>query len=193
MMQVANDPNALPAGCVRLEYIESTGEQYIETTYRPVPSDEIFIDYLFRTNGGSVGLAVFSAGTGSIQFCMIINSQNVWTRFFDTAGIPIRLNDIDTFYELHFYGGEYTINGEKFMNKVKEGIVDTNLFLFLRANGKQPLIGYIGEVTARREGEDIMHLIPILDPSGTPCMYDTVAKKFHYNKGAGRFTYKIAE
>lgn len=192
-MQVANDQNALPAGCVRCEYLESTGEQYIETTYSPVQGDELFIDYILRGSGGSVGCSVFSAGKGSIQFCMIINTQSAWTRFLGTSGTPVGVISIGTLYELRFYGDKYTINGEEFKNEVKEGIVGTNLFLFIRANGKQPLIGCIGKVTARREGEDIMHLIPILDPSGTPCMYDTVAKIYHYNKGTGQFAYKLLE
>lgn len=35
----------------------------------------------------------------------------------------------------------------------------------------------------------ILNLIPVLDPSGRPCMYDLVTKKPFYNQGTGEFTY----
>lgn len=35
--------------------------------------------------------------------------------------------------------------------------------------------------------ELIMNLLPCLDKNGTPCMYDTVKRKFHYNEGTGEF------
>lgn len=37
-----------------------------------------------------------------------------------------------------------------------------------------------------------MHLIPALDKSGTPCMYDVIGGKPYYNAGTGQFLYKLA-
>lgn len=37
-----------------------------------------------------------------------------------------------------------------------------------------------------------MHLIPALDKSGTPCMYDAIGGKAYYNAGTGQFLYKLA-
>lgn len=38
-------------------------------------------------------------------------------------------------------------------------------------------------------GELIYHLIPALDPTGAPCMFDIVSKTPFYNAGTGDFTY----
>ena len=33
----------------------------------------------------------------------------------------------------------------------------------------------------------VRDMIPVLDPTGTPCMYDKVEGKFYYNSGTGDF------
>ena len=43
------------------------------------------------------------------------------------------------------------------------------------------------------KGEYVQNLVPILDSNGTPCLYDIVKRRFHYNQGTGDFKYKIAE
>jgi hypothetical protein len=47
-----------------------------------------------------------------------------------------------------------------------------------------------------KDGNEVQHLVPILDQDGIPCMYDLVGKRFHYNARTNRqdnFRYKIAE
>ena len=38
----------------------------------------------------------------------------------------------------------------------------------------------------------MIDLIPSIDPSGMPCMYDTISKHPLYNKGTGEFLYELA-
>lgn len=37
----------------------------------------------------------------------------------------------------------------------------------------------------------VLDFVPVLDANGTPCMYDTVSKTCFYNKGTGTFGYRI--
>jgi hypothetical protein len=42
------------------------------------------------------------------------------------------------------------------------------------------------------QGATVIHdLVPVLDDTGTPCMYDKVSKQCFYNKGTGSFGYRI--
>lgn len=42
------------------------------------------------------------------------------------------------------------------------------------------------------QGSDVRHdLVPVLDDTGTPCMYDKVSKQCFYNSGKGTFGYRI--
>lgn len=36
----------------------------------------------------------------------------------------------------------------------------------------------------------VQHLIPALDPTGRPCMFDLVQRKPYYNQGTGEFLYE---
>ena len=40
-----------------------------------------------------------------------------------------------------------------------------------------------------RNGTLAQHLIPVLDRSGVPCLYDTVTRTLIYNAGTGTFNY----
>ena len=49
----------------------------------------------------------------------------------------------------------------------------------------------MGELIIFNSENKTLHLLPILDTNGVACMYDTVAKKYHYNKGTGDFLYEL--
>ena len=41
--------------------------------------------------------------------------------------------------------------------------------------------------------QHVFDCVPALDPTGTPCMYDTVSRKPFYNSGTGDFLYPTNE
>ena len=75
----------------------------------------------------------------------------------------------------------------------RKGHVNTNLYLFIRANLQQGFAGKILGFQAERSGETILNLAPALRSSdGKPGMLDTVSKKFYVNQGTGEFLYELA-
>ena len=85
--------------------------------------------------------------------------------------------------------------GAEIMDEVYKGKghVDTNLYLFTRANLQYGFAGKILGFQAYRSGKTILNLVPALRSSdGKPGMLDTVSKKFYVNKGTGEFLYELA-
>ena len=66
------------------------------------------------------------------------------------------------------------------------------MYLFW-GNGTSRLksISRIYDFKIYENGNIVMNLIPCLDPSGVPCMYDTISRTTFYNAGTGQFTYQV--
>ena len=68
-----------------------------------------------------------------------------------------------------------------------------NMFLFALNNTGTPF-GYYPDMKLYdwkywRNGTLAQHLVPVLDRSGVPCMYDTISRTLKYNAGTGTFDY----
>lgn len=194
MMQQESDPNVLPAGCVRCEYLESTGTQWIDTEYYIEIGDEIFINSVSSKMVTQASL--LSSGTGDYQTILLTigSPKGYYYKYFATGKAREITYDYTKFHHIRITNdGRIYVNDRDY--KVSEPISQTNtqLFLLKRANNSSYWRGTIGDFVVSKNEEDMLHLLPILDPNGTPCMYDTVKKKFYYNKGTGEFLYKILE
>ena len=67
-----------------------------------------------------------------------------------------------------------------------------SLYLFAynnKGNAGQKSNCRLGIVKFTKNGDIIKELVPALDSSGRPCMYDTVSKQAFYNQGTGEFLY----
>lgn len=192
MMQQESDANALPAGCVRCEYLESTGTQWIDTGYYTIVGDEINIMNLSAKGGSSCAI---SSGIDTYQLILLCNVTYMWLRYFTRVtnlSYKIVLNQ--------YYTIKITKNGELFVDGVYRGTNNHSefgetlepLYLFKRSNSTtQNFRGTMGELIIFNSENKTLHLLPILDTNGVACMYDTVAKKYHYNKGTGDFLYEL--
>lgn len=216
MSQVASDPNALPAGCVRLEYIEGTGTQWIDTEKVVYANEDLLLDYELQNMVGNQVImgwrykGIYSA-TSQCYVNYNVSITNPFTvLFFGTpaienngveimSGVRVRL-EVSTRSKKIFIDGVATdgkydetftlpYDGEK-------GSVFNNYLFALNNKGVASATSKVRiyEYSLKdHNGNYTQHLIPILDSQNIPCMYDTVSKKFHYNKGTGQFLYKLAE
>lgn len=194
MAQVASDPNALPDGCVRCEYLESTGSQWIDTGYTPTRGDELEIDR-YKIITSTTSPTLFGAGDGGIQLVAVHNSVALYLRYFAVqAAYNSNIQYMRQYSLLVKQNGDIYLDGKYYAtSNTGNGDVNTTLAIFNRGNRTSIFKGYIGTVTITRDNVRVVHLIPCLDANATPCYYDTVNKKFHYNQGTGTFLYKIAE
>lgn len=215
MMQVESDLNAIPAGCVRCEYLESyvdannSNGQYIDTE-KKLNKEEIFgykVSFLIPpTTGAEKGVNGWQKD-GPNDGCYI----RVFTNYFDIAcgnvfHGKINFDSVDDTFDIEFNPVTKKVSVNKsvlpydfylFSPYGYDGNAFHTLCLFT-ANVGSPWSGASMRVydywVKDKDGKYTQYLVPILDENGKPCMYDTVNKKYHYNKRTNRtedFRYEI--
>ena len=187
--------SALPPGYTELEYLESTGTQYIDTEI--IGKTGVSIEATFkvldltktRTIGVTDGINRLSlllptAGTG-----YLVNQIGNINKIVTTH----RLNVGDTATTKQD-GGKLYLNGE-LIDTVTPNTFNTNMTIYMFAQHANQMVSFdisrIYNVKIWENGELVRNFIPCLDNTGTPCMYDTVTKTCFYNQGTGEFLYKI--
>lgn len=177
----ANIPNEYE----EVEYIESTGTQYIDTNYTPVQGDDLeFKNVTINTFNG----ALFSAGTESYQLILLGLGSVCYYKYFQTG------NAAASSFSTITNGNIKVLNGNLYINNVLKveanygGAVNTTLNIFQRANNTSNLIGKIGEIIISNNGIIKRDFIPCYRKSDNVAgLYDLVNNTFYTNQGTGNF------
>ena len=184
----------------KLAFLQSDGKQYLSIDdYIPQIGDSLSTNFVRMYN--NIGI-IFSAGTGNSQFIAMAGDYQskavVYMKYF-TSGYAARKENAgkrEKPYNIRFFSdGKIMFDGYKIMDEVYKDKhpVNTNMYLFIRANLTQGFAGKILGFQADRSGETILNLVPALRSSdGKPGMLDTVSKKFYVNQGTGEFLYELA-
>ena len=191
--RAARHIEGLPDGYTTLEYIQSSGTQYIDTGRKLTQDSDITIDFMI------VGEINRNAGIfGSRQSA----SQNNLTLFQGVS--PSVFSGDFSEYRKHRFAADSSLERTKIqMNKngvwvndiLKKSWSDiadfetpTNGLLFDVGNNNWSGNKAVMRLYSYTDG-DAQQLVPCLDSAGTPCMYDLVGKTALYNQGAGSFTW----
>ena len=181
-----------------IEYIESTGTQYIDTGFMPNQNSGMEIDvYSIRSNDPNFA-GVFD---GTYFWGCNANSGVSTTNFIVSNG------SASNYWRAQgiFGGGtgryQITIDKANMSIKASNGQIYTrtsaqsafqitgyDLWLFAD-NRARPQLSSTRIYGCKLYDNDtlVRDFIPVLDPNGTPCMYDNVSKTFFYNAGTGNF------
>ena len=175
----------IPSEYEEVEYIESTGTQYIDTNYTPVQGDDLeFKNVTINTFNG----ALFSAGIESYQLILLGLGSVCYYKYFQTG------NAVASSFSTITNGNIKVLNGNLYINNVLKaeadygGAVDTTLNIFRRANNTSNLIGKIGEIIISNNGIIKRDFIPCYRKSDNVAgLYDLVNNTFYTNQGTGNF------
>lgn len=180
-----------------LDYIESTGTQWIETGIIPTANSVIISKMAFTTN---------PSGTSAEQINGVsYNGRCAWgyarsitnSKFY----VGIKEKNINTNVTLDDLPHTFTINmNGNWSIDSKSGYVDSGsamptktIWLFGRHTTSETPSPYLnGKIyfTQIFESENlVLDLVPVLDWDNTPCMYDKVTGELRYNQGTGEFLY----
>ena len=188
--QKAQEQIKLPEGYTALEYIQSSGTQYIDTERKLTQDSDITIDFKLINNNKSVG--IFGARESA--------AKNNLALFRDG---DLFVGDFSE-YPKYRFKANVSFNRTKIrMNKtgvLVNGILNTSWSNV--ANFETPTNGLIFDVgnnnwTGNKASMQLygyadgnaQKLVPCLDTEGVPCMYDLVSQKPFYNAGTGSFTW----
>ena len=205
-LRLIKDAKELPNGYKRVEYIASSGTQYIDTGVYPTQLTEV--EYRCAVTGSV-------ANNDSHLFGSILSASS---EAFDLAYMNTQPNGIEKFRFIHgttttqetttsvtasqlanphtYYmsGTSFKVDGSEKMSFTTSSFTGSySLWLF----GVNSAGSLHNQVRAQRvykckiwnNGTLVRDFIPCLDSNNRPCMYDRVNGVTYYNQGTGEFTY----
>lgn len=187
----------LPIGWIELEYLESTGTQWIDTGIVP--------DNL-------TGLWELSSKRSIYEDYVSSGARNTQTRFYGYCGL--RLPEVSYGRGAYVYSGysiahwdDYCDYRHNYMNSreitANNHVLVSNIVTISGITSNIVMFGYSSGTTTNvikchsrikylklSQGSVLVRsFIPALDHTGRPCMFDLVTRRPFYNQGTGEFLY----
>ena len=186
-----------------VEYLESTGTQYIDTGVKGTTTT-IGVDVEWEFSNADSDMCIFSSRSNQISntFTLFwLKTSNNRARF-DASG-QIFFNDSINTSSNQLYRFTYkSADGDAVMYNLTNGNSETktvgrittlstnNLYLFSSRDAGM-VVSYIKMYYFKLyDGDTLLRdMIPVLDWDMKPCMYDKVSGQLFYNQGTGEFLY----
>lgn len=180
-------------GYVPVEYLKSTGTQYIDTGIKVNSDYSVEVKGIFNCGQVALGQENDSFQRGNFVLAIACGNQgSSWGKYFgDTTATQLGINSSQIFTLKINKTGIY--NGDVQKISVSEPpfkiVATKNLLLFAT---KSSYLGWSSDSFVYVKIWDdnnmlIRHFIPAIDSNGTPCMFDKVENKLYYNQGTGDF------
>ena len=183
----------LPDGYTALEYIQSSGTQYIDTGRKLTQDSDITIDFMI------VGEIIRNAGIFGSRTSALKNNLAL----FQSVSPNVFAGDFSE-YQKHRFTTTSSLERTKIqINKAGAWVNDilkkswsdvadfetpTNGLIFDVGTNNWTGNKAVMRLYSYTDG-DAQRLVPCLDSAGTPCMYDLIGKTTFYNQGTGDFTW----
>ena len=195
LLMLQQEQEGLPSGYTQLEYLQSTGTQYINTGYIYGANSDFSTEMYFNNAAGQL----CGAADDNARIALAMSGVLYFARFNGTNAAP-SMNTANYRYKLLTHGAiltaTYTKDGSEITGTVGKPIFKFDgtsipFYLFGRNDNGSANLSYrplnIYSFSFLENGSTVMNLVPCLDSNGTPCMFDTVKRKTFYNAGTGDF------
>ena len=189
-----------------LEYIESTGEQYIDTGV--FGNENLVIQASYKLSDGNSVCYLFGACStyNTNVFAMSYNPlNNKLYRYFIGTRTEIygsvnnnAFSNITDVQNSSFSKDKVVINTEEY-NVTSRVPFSTPVTMTIFARNNPNEVTFFSKIELRSfkmisNEKIIKDFIPVLDSNNKPALYDKVEGKFYYNQGTGEdFKYKLKE
>ena len=183
---------SLPSGYKRLEYIQSSGTQYIDTGFKPNQDTRVVAKFdMIQTDTAWRKLWGSGSGSYNLDFSLWNYGTTKFQSYYGTknnTAVPITsmsLN-VDANKNIWKYSGE-TINFDK-----NNFTCAYSMYIFNVNKDDNPayLLGMMKLYLFKIYDNDVLvrDFIPCKNPSGAVGMWDDVNSTFYGNAGSGTFT-----
>lgn len=196
------EQGGVPQEYTRLEYIESSGTQYIDLGYKGNGNTKVEVKFKYHTVTSATGSGrVFgSRNTSQIDAFAIGSASGVVSAttnkvFWCYDGQPYFIDDtefgLDVWKTVVFSATEHTIDGVSVGDDYAVTTFETpnNLKLFAFDNNGTNGVGYVDIAYCKLwdNGVLVRDLVPVKNSSNVIGMYDRVSGQFLTNAGTGNF------
>ena len=183
-----------------LEYIESTGEQWIDSDCIFNINSTIESKFCFTQNVGYYAVPYGCENSANVLGISSLGPNGiVYTHFGNKRDVTIGASVGNKNIYIQNKDGVW-VNGQKKASYTNAIVSDSsqNIFIFARsgANGSASRISYMKFYYLKIYDNDkiVRDFIPVLDKNNKPALYDKVEGKFYYNQGNGEdFRYGLKE
>ena len=192
--QKAETQSGLPEGYTAVDYLQSSGAQYIDTGYRYGASSDIEVEFGASADGALVGAQ--DSDDNKYKFAIVPSGNFLWVGrgksvALDMSGMikPLILKNKSSLFKLTDSTGKEKREASNNPDYVGPQL---SLYLFARhtpTGTTQMSKSQIYYCRFYENGELVCDMRPCLDADGVPCMYDLVRKQTFYNQGTGSFTW----
>lgn len=191
----------LPSDFVKLEYIESTGTQFIKTSYVPTNTTGLYIDTQDIGSGDTIPMGLRESSSTDTRFFVTRQTASAntgygwgaWTEISTTKG-SVRYDST-----LNWLNDRKSItNNPLFVTVIKNlgelSFTPTlDIWMFGINQGGNHAYKFKGRIYRAKisEGSEIVRdYVPAYDQKKyKPCMYDLINNVAYYNDGTGEFKY----
>ena len=183
----------LPDGYTELEYIESTGTQYIDTGFKPNNNTRVVMDADVTSNTTD-WKALFSVRTNSTTgtFGIIWTSSQVYTPYYGSLSSLKFTGIAQTGRRIYDQNKEKTTIGGQTLSYTNTAFqCSYNLYLLALCTAGTPnwhISAKLYSCKMYDNGKLIRDYIPCKNPSNAVGLYDIANSVFYGNAGTGAFT-----
>ncbi len=179
-------------GYTQVEYLLSTGTQYIDTNYKPNQDTKIEIDGIIQ---GRVGNSLFGVNTYFVLTNSGEDNGNYYrfkynSKVYD-SNVKINTRQKFTLDKTGIYINDENV--QTFSNNTFES--PYNMLLFARnsssGNAEDNAEAKIYSSKIYNNNNIVRDYIPAIDVSNRPCLFDKVGKQCYYNQGTADFVINL--
>ena len=189
----------LPVGYKRLSYIESSGEQIIDTNYVLQETDSVEVDYNItqRSRTGDKFILGCQPIADNPNIGMWVETYGQTNTWYVRFGSPSSVNVVSTSSQLSgtlkVSKGSFIVNGVEILQPAYNAMSPNQLAIFNRrsSNGSVPTAGCSAQISSVRilNGNNIIRkYIPCESPDNILGLYEVTQGEFLTNNGDGDFT-----
>lgn len=197
---VIQEKPTLPLGCTLIEYIESSGTQYLDTGFKPNNNTGVVIDFE-PTSASTQNTAYSFFGTRSAKedgeyFAFFKASSTNFNLYWEFAELYSNIwnvankTDFTTRRTVVVNGASATVGGVTKTYPARTFQTKLNMYLF--ADNEKGAAGYpaymkLYSCQIYDNSTLIRDYVPIKDADGVCGLWDCVEGKFYENQGSGTF------
>ena len=183
----------LPSGYTAVNYLQSSGTQYIDTGRKLTQDSDITIDFrIVGTIGRDAGIFGSRESASKNNLTLF---QDGGSGYFVGDFSEYRQHRITTALSLERIKVQMNKAGawvndilKKSWSDVADFETPTNGLIFDIGNNNWTGNKAVMQLYSYTDG-DAQQLVPCLDANGVPCLYDLIGKTTLYNQGTGSFTW----
>ena len=185
--------DGLPDNVEQLEYIESTGTQYIDTGVFPSNNLKINIKACYTNSNSSYMLGSDNAYNAGIHIRLDSKYIGIFGGSIMNTGVVSQVNVPVT---ITLQNNKIYVDGQQKGSGTTQDVSKyskSSIYVFCTHRGGEAKYNASMRLYELQmyDGDTLIRdFIPILDENDVAYLYDKVEKKFYYNSGTGTFNYK---